>query len=45
MQTKNLNLMPMEPEDVLAMVEAMSPAEKAQLSADWLARLHGSTMS
>jgi [ribosomal protein S5]-alanine N-acetyltransferase len=43
MQTKSLNLIPMEPEDVLAMVEAMSPAEKAQVSPDWLARLHAST--
>lgn len=43
MQTKSLNLIPQKLEDVLAMVEAMSPAEKAQLSADWLARLHAST--
>jgi hypothetical protein len=43
MQTKSLNLIPLTVEDVRAMVEAMSPAEKEQLSADWLARLHAST--
>jgi RimJ/RimL family protein N-acetyltransferase len=45
MQTKNLNLVPLTHEDVLAMVETMSPAEKAQLSAVWLAQLHASTMT
>jgi len=30
-------------EEVRAMVEAMDTTEKAQLSADWLARLHAST--
>ena len=30
-------------EEVRAMVEAMNSSEKAQLSADWLARLHAST--
>jgi len=29
-------------EDVRSMIEAMSPYEKAQLSADWLARFHAS---
>jgi RimJ/RimL family protein N-acetyltransferase len=43
MQTKSLNLIPLTREDVLAEVEAISAAEKAQLSADWLARLHAST--
>jgi ribosomal-protein-alanine N-acetyltransferase len=43
MQTKSLTLVPLKLADVHAMVEAMSPAEKAQLSADWLARLHAST--
>ena len=43
MQTKSLNLIPLKREEVLARVEKMSPAEKAQLSADWLARLHDST--
>jgi len=43
MQTKSLNLIPLKREDVLAMVEALSPADKGQLSADWLALLHAST--
>ena len=43
MQTKSLKLVPQTLEDVRAMVEAMPPSEKAQLSADWLARLHAST--
>jgi len=43
MQTKSLKLVPQTLEDVRAMVEAMAPSEKAQLSADWLARLHAST--
>ena len=43
MQTKSLKLIPMTLEDVHAMIEAMSPSEKAELSADWLARLHAST--
>src|SRR5262245_44628940 len=30
-------------DDVYAMIETMSPSEKAALSADWLARLHAST--
>jgi [ribosomal protein S5]-alanine N-acetyltransferase len=29
-------------DDVQSMIEAMSPSEKAQLSADWLARFHAS---
>jgi ribosomal-protein-alanine N-acetyltransferase len=43
MQTKSLKLVPLTLEDVHAMIEAMSPAEKAQLSADWLAQLHASS--
>jgi [ribosomal protein S5]-alanine N-acetyltransferase len=42
MQTQNLDLISLTREDVIAMVEVMSPAEKAQLSADWLAQLHAS---
>src|SRR5438067_1289320 len=41
-QTNRLELIPVKREDVLAEVEAMSPAERATLSADWLARLHAS---
>src|SRR4051812_19193765 len=42
MQTKNLNLVLMTREDVLAMVEAMSPEERKEVSPDWMARLHAS---
>jgi [ribosomal protein S5]-alanine N-acetyltransferase len=43
MQTTSLTLVPITLEEVHAMIRAMSPAEKAQLSADWLARVHAST--
>jgi ribosomal-protein-alanine N-acetyltransferase len=43
MRTKSLKLVPQTLEDVRAMVEAMTPAEKAELSADWLALLRGSS--
>ena len=43
MQTKNLKLVPQTLEEVHATIEAMTPAEKAELSADWLALLHAST--
>lgn len=42
-QTKRLGLVPQTLEEVRAMIEAMPPAEKAELSADWLARVHNST--
>jgi ribosomal-protein-alanine N-acetyltransferase len=42
-QTKNLKLVPQTLEDVHAMIEAMTPAEKAELSPDWLALLDAST--
>jgi [ribosomal protein S5]-alanine N-acetyltransferase len=42
-QTKSLNVIPQTLEEVRAMVEAMTPSEKAALSADWLARLNAST--
>jgi ribosomal-protein-alanine N-acetyltransferase len=42
-QSKNLKLVPQTLEEVHSMVEAMTPAEKAELSADWLALLHAST--
>ena len=42
-QTKNLKLVPRTVEEVRAMVEAMTPSEKAELSADWLALLRAST--
>jgi len=37
--TKNLELVPLTIAEAWAMVDAMSPAEKEQLSADWPARL------
>ena len=43
LQTKNLKLVPQTLEEVRAMVEAMTPSEKAELSADWLAQLRDST--
>lgn len=42
-QTKSLKLVPQTLKEVHAKVEAMTPAEKAELSADWLALLHAST--
>src|SRR5688572_21368614 len=42
-QTKNLKLVPQTLEEVRAMIEAMSPSEKAELSANWLALLRVST--
>ena len=42
-QTPRLNLVPQTLEQVRAMVEAMPPHEKAELSADWLARLAAAT--
>ncbi len=42
-QTKSLKLVPQTVEQVRAMIEAMDPAEKAHMSADWLARFHAST--
>ena len=42
-QTNSLKLVPLTLEEVRAWVDAMDPSEKAELSADWLARLHAST--
>ena len=42
MQTKDLTLVPVKREEVLAEVEAMNPADRAHVSADWLARVHAS---
>jgi RimJ/RimL family protein N-acetyltransferase len=39
LQTKNLLLVPRTLEEVQTEIEALSPAEKAQVSADWLALL------
>ena len=43
LETKNIKLVPKTLPEVHAMIEAMSADEKLQLSADWLALLHGST--
>jgi [ribosomal protein S5]-alanine N-acetyltransferase len=42
-QTKNLKLVRQTLEEVRAMIDAMTPSEKAELSPDWLARLGVST--
>ena len=44
-QTRSLKLVPLTLEEVRAWVDAMDPSEKAALSADWLARLHASTLA
>ena len=36
-QTKNLKLVPYAPEELRALIAAMDPSEKAELSPDWLA--------
>jgi RimJ/RimL family protein N-acetyltransferase len=41
--TKNLKLVKQTLEEVHAMIDGMAPAEKAELSSDWLARLRAST--
>ena len=43
LQTPRLKLVLKTPEEVRAGIETMDAADKAQLSADWLARLHAST--
>jgi ribosomal-protein-alanine N-acetyltransferase len=45
MKTLNLELVQKTRNDVQAMIDAMNPYEKAQLSADWLARFRASTIS
>ena len=42
-QTESLELVLREPAEVLAWVESMSAADRAQVSADWLAQLRAST--
>jgi RimJ/RimL family protein N-acetyltransferase len=44
LQTPSLRLILKTREEVRAGIEAMDAADKAQLSADWLARLHASTL-
>jgi [ribosomal protein S5]-alanine N-acetyltransferase len=42
-QTESLRLVLQTPEETLASIEAMSPAEKAEVSPDWLARVRAAT--
>lgn len=42
-QMENLRLVLQTPEETLASIEALSPADKAQVSPDWLARVRAST--
>lgn len=42
-ETKNLRLVPQTLEDVRAMIEAMTAAERADLSAAWLAQVDNAT--
>src|SRR5262245_48549300 len=43
MQTKSLNVVLQTLEEARAAIEAMNPADRAHVSADWLARLHALT--
>ena len=45
METKNLKMVLQTLEETRAQVEALSPSEKAELSADWLARLRTLTFA
>jgi RimJ/RimL family protein N-acetyltransferase len=45
LESKRLRLVPISPAEVRAKIEAMSSADRAQLSADWLALLAGATAS
>jgi ribosomal-protein-alanine N-acetyltransferase len=45
LQTKRLKLVALTIEEVFAMVDSMDASEKAQLSADWLAKLHSATVA
>ena len=45
LHTANLELVARTRHDVEAAIETMTPAEQAQLSADWLARLQASTIT
>jgi ribosomal-protein-alanine N-acetyltransferase len=42
-QTENIKLVLREPEQVLRWIENMSPAERKEVSPDWLARVRAST--
>ena len=40
LETKTLTLVPNTPQDLRALIDKMNPSQKAQISPDWLARLH-----
>jgi [ribosomal protein S5]-alanine N-acetyltransferase len=42
-QTKSLKLVPHTRDDVRAQIEGMNADQRAELSPDWLARVHGAT--
>ena len=42
-ETERLKLIPKTREDVRAMIESMSPGDRAELSADWLALVENAT--
>lgn len=42
-RTESLELVAQSPAEVLARIEAMSPADRAEVSPDWLARVRAST--
>jgi RimJ/RimL family protein N-acetyltransferase len=43
LRTSSLELVELTRDEMMTRVEAMTPAEKAQLSADWLSQLHASS--
>jgi RimJ/RimL family protein N-acetyltransferase len=42
-ETENLKLVVREPADVLAWIDAMSASDRAEISADWVARVRAAT--
>jgi RimJ/RimL family protein N-acetyltransferase len=44
-QTESLKLVLQSPEEVLAWLETMSPADRAEVSPDWLARVRTATLA
>ena len=43
--TRNLELVLQTPEETAALIDGMTPSEKAELSADWLAQIQSATSS
>ena len=42
-ETENLKLVVREPAEVLAWIDTMSPSDRAEISADWIARVRAGT--